>query len=245
MRHQHINTWSTLAKHSFQPSVKTGINAVAAKLKELHPRRNHLVDEDLTEFDWRLGRYTKKDQVLSAMASLHKRGWLHDENEKLHITIPELPYDRSRPEGRYLKRKIISRRRKHEVHERDNWICWLCGYETILVREGNYTRMHDWTPSLDHVELHSEGGNDHVENLKTAHLYCNTLKGPNTSVSRTILKARVHVRLKAKSLLTEIPGIANYWTAWSLACDVLGNDSDGKNQYRKYLQQFYVFEEAA
>lgn len=58
MRHEHINTWATLAKHSFQPSVKTGINAVATKLKELYPHRDYLIEEDLTGFDWRLGRYT-------------------------------------------------------------------------------------------------------------------------------------------------------------------------------------------
>lgn len=65
--------------------------------------------------------------------------------------------------------------RKHalEVHERDQWICQLCGTPTL--RE--WVKGDLRSPTLDHIMPRSLGGSDDIGNLRTAHWLCNAIRG--------------------------------------------------------------------
>lgn len=60
-----------------------------------------------------------------------------------------------------------------DVFERDNWTCWICG-EAINphLRGDNW-----WRATLDHVVPITLGGPHTWDNVRTAHLRCNQLKG--------------------------------------------------------------------
>lgn len=72
-----------------------------------------------------------------------------------------------------------SRRRAHipaavrrEVYDRDGLVCQLCDEPT----EPDSPPMSDWHPTLDHIVMVSEGGSDHVDNLRVAHRWCNVAR---------------------------------------------------------------------
>jgi hypothetical protein len=58
--------------------------------------------------------------------------------------------------------------KRSKVIARDGLACWLCGLQT-----GSKGRM---LRTLDHVIPVSRGGTDALENLRLAHLICNTLR---------------------------------------------------------------------
>lgn len=60
------------------------------------------------------------------------------------------------------------------IHERDGWICHLCGEN---VKDHNHDLKDPKFPSLDHIVPVSKGGNDMPENLKTACISCNKSRG--------------------------------------------------------------------
>lgn len=60
-----------------------------------------------------------------------------------------------------------------ELHERDGWVCHLCGELT----DRNAHFNDDIYPSLDHILARSLGGTDGPENLATAHRICNSVRG--------------------------------------------------------------------
>lgn len=57
--------------------------------------------------------------------------------------------------------------------DRDKWTCWLCN-EFVNRALGN---RDPWMPSFDHVQPISLGGMDSWDNLRLAHLICNTKRG--------------------------------------------------------------------
>ncbi len=59
--------------------------------------------------------------------------------------------------------------KRHEIFERDKWICQYCGEE---VNQQNAT--------LDHYVPKSKGGDNSKENLKTCCLLCNSIKSGKT-----------------------------------------------------------------
>jgi 5-methylcytosine-specific restriction endonuclease McrA len=68
----------------------------------------------------------------------------------------------------------------HDVFERDNWICYLCG-EIVPEESRDNTGTHlgeydPLAPSLEHVIPRSQGGDHTLDNLRTAHQQCNRLK---------------------------------------------------------------------
>ena len=70
-------------------------------------------------------------------------------------------------------RHTVSRTMRLRVYERDDWTCYLCGYavdRTAVVPDLE-------APTLDHVVPLRSGGSNGIENLKTAHFYCNCVKG--------------------------------------------------------------------
>lgn len=56
---------------------------------------------------------------------------------------------------------------------RDSWTCQIC-FELV-----DYSADHqsDWYPTIDHIVPRSKGGDDRLENLRTAHRWCNSVRG--------------------------------------------------------------------
>ncbi|WP_127792100.1 HNH endonuclease signature motif containing protein [Agromyces sp. LHK192] len=83
--------------------------------------------------------------------------------------------------------------RKHRpaVLERDNHICHLCKLPT----DPDAHPLDDTYPVLDHDHPHAWGGSDDIENLRTAHRWCNeTLSDSLESFDR--IRPAAHARLR-------------------------------------------------
>ena len=63
--------------------------------------------------------------------------------------------------------------KRHRIYERDGWSCGLCGLGTLK----RYVAGDPLSPSLDHVVPRSLGGGNEDENLRTAHIKCNAIRG--------------------------------------------------------------------
>lgn len=70
-------------------------------------------------------------------------------------------------------RFYVSADLRRAVYERDQWSCHLCGEDT----NPDAGPSSDWFPSLDHVTPRSMGGDESMENLRTAHRWCNSVRG--------------------------------------------------------------------
>lgn len=59
------------------------------------------------------------------------------------------------------------------IFARDGWACQIC------LEQVDYTADHlsDWYPSLDHIVPRAHGGSDDPGNLRTAHRWCNSVRG--------------------------------------------------------------------
>lgn len=81
----------------------------------------------------------------------------------------------SRNAGKAKTRFVIPPQVRRAIYERDNWTCQLC-FEPID-REAHY--LSAWAPSLDHIEPQSHALiPDHSPaNLRTAHMWCNSVRG--------------------------------------------------------------------
>ena len=63
--------------------------------------------------------------------------------------------------------------KRHRIYERDGWSCGLCGLETLK----RHVAGDPLSPSLDPVVPRSLGGGNEDENLRTAHIKCNAIRG--------------------------------------------------------------------
>lgn len=75
-------------------------------------------------------------------------------------------------------RFAVSTVRRRRLYERDDWTCQLC-FEPV---DRDADPLSDWAPSLDHIEPQSHALiPDHSdENLRTAHRWCNAVRGDGT-----------------------------------------------------------------
>ena len=73
------------------------------------------------------------------------------------------------PPGRHT----ISMSKRLRIYERDDWTCYLCGFPVDRLAVVPDLEA----PTLDHVVPLRSGGSNGAENLKTAHFYCNCVKG--------------------------------------------------------------------
>lgn len=69
----------------------------------------------------------------------------------------------------------------NKLYKKDNGICHICGkpcdYNHCITGEhGTFIALDNY-PSIDHVKPIARGGNHTWENVKLAHMRCNTLKG--------------------------------------------------------------------
>lgn len=71
------------------------------------------------------------------------------------------------------------------IYRRDDWTCQICGEVT----EPDADPTSAWFPSLDHIIPRSQGGPDDWHNLRTAHNWCNSVRGDLTTYSDSDLAA--------------------------------------------------------
>ena len=70
-------------------------------------------------------------------------------------------------------RSWVSFEERRTVYVRDGWACQICGEQTSK----RYAHDDPWSPTLDHIVPRSHGGTDALENLRLAHLWCNSVRG--------------------------------------------------------------------
>lgn len=68
---------------------------------------------------------------------------------------------------------------RHEIFERDGWICQLC--DTPVVRDAEWP--NPLMPSIDHVVPLARGGEHSRTNTQTSHLGCNVRKGAKVTAA--------------------------------------------------------------
>lgn len=71
------------------------------------------------------------------------------------------------------------------LFDRDNWTCQICDEPVDFLADP----LTDWYPSLDHIIPRSKGGSDEIANLRTAHRWCNSVRGDLSFYTDADLKA--------------------------------------------------------
>lgn len=90
---------------------------------------------------------------------------------------PKLPPKKRRPTG-YQKHRPT-------VLKRDDYICHLCRLPT----DPNANPLDDTYPVLDHDDPQADGGSDEIDNLQTAHRWCNWVKLDGALVGEAFIPA--------------------------------------------------------
>lgn len=75
--------------------------------------------------------------------------------------------------------RFVSLAQRQEIYERDGWVCQIC--MEPVDRKAHY--LSNWFPSLDHIVPRSRGGTHDPANLRTAHRWCNSVRGDLTYYS--------------------------------------------------------------
>ncbi|MBT8163052.1 MULTISPECIES: HNH endonuclease [Arthrobacter] len=77
--------------------------------------------------------------------------------------------------GEWHSGRWINDRDRQAIYQRDAWTCQICRHP--IDRDAKATSQ--WAPSLDHIEPRSTSLEpDHsAENLRTAHMWCNAVRG--------------------------------------------------------------------
>lgn len=89
------------------------------------------------------------------------------------IGLPPIP--RASPKPSATKRSSGYRKHTTEVHQRDKFICQICDLPTLP----DVHPSDDMYPTLDHEEQVRYGGSDDLNNLRTAHFWCNVMREGN------------------------------------------------------------------
>lgn len=69
--------------------------------------------------------------------------------------------------------------RRRAIYERDSWTCQLC-MEPV---DPDAPHRDKWSATLDHIIPRSLGGSNDDENLRLAHLVCNSIRGNGKRVA--------------------------------------------------------------
>lgn len=87
------------------------------------------------------------------------------------------------PRCRQIKNRLTSKwidtPTRLKIYERDGWNCQLCGEN---VDQNLEWLQYEWQPdypTLDHIMPRSRGGSNDDDNLRLAHMGCNSLRGAN------------------------------------------------------------------
>lgn len=93
-----------------------------------------------------------------------------------HGVNPSTPARRKRrQEGVYQYSEGVPGTVRARVYERDGGTCQICGYPT---EQGGGSNS-DTYPSVDHITPRSQGGTHTIDNLRTVHRRCNSLRADN------------------------------------------------------------------
>ena len=93
-----------------------------------------------------------------------------------HGVNPSTPARRKRRQvGVYQYSEGVPGTVRARVYERDGGTCQICGYPTE--QGGGYNS--DTYPSVDHITPRSQGGTHTIDNLRTVHRRCNSLRADN------------------------------------------------------------------
>lgn len=83
---------------------------------------------------------------------------------------------RLRARNKFGDKKWISQNERLAIYRRDAFTCQICSEPVDLTAEPHT----DWYPSLDHIIPRSKGGAHDRSNLRTAHRWCNAVRGDLT-----------------------------------------------------------------
>lgn len=213
-----ISAWTSLATQTFKEARHPAIAAIACHAASyaenyaaLRARSQNLIhpDQEAVYGEVPLGYYidgvgetwSENDKFFADLQFLYRHGWLveHGPNS-LMLAIGASHKVGSRTSAS-RRRNPITATRTFAVYIRDNFNCWLCGFDTLSAAD--FENGSPWAPSLDHVVPHSHGGQDTHENLKTAHRWCNTIRRDNLVISHQIMSARVNLRMSTMATLWE------------------------------------------
>lgn len=85
--------------------------------------------------------------------------------------------DKARTERRKIAKRqtgsVIGRVYRALVFQRDDYVCWLCDYPT----KRDAVVPDPEAPTVDHVIPLAKGGPHTMDNVRTAHFLCNSMKG--------------------------------------------------------------------
>lgn len=77
----------------------------------------------------------------------------------------------------------------HDIHQRDKWTCGIC--ENPIDQDASWP--HPKSASIDHIRPLSWGGTHTADNLQSAHLECNWIKGARGELDAEALAFRERV----------------------------------------------------
>lgn len=100
-------------------------------------------------------------------------GYQHQIENRAHCSDLCRELDR-KDRGAELFRGWISKAERVAIYERDAYTCMLCREPVDLSAD---PQRGDWSPTLDHIIPRSKGGTHDADNLRTAHRWCNSIRG--------------------------------------------------------------------
>lgn len=189
--------WVEAATAALPGHLHPSVHSMAAALAIIFATqgRSHLAEvELLTRINGVGPDAPSEDALLSGISRLILLGWAEwAPAVGGDALVARTPTEFSYPERPSLRpprrRDAVSRRVRLGVYMRDDWRCWLCGLE--VVAPIGELEQSDWEPALDHVIPHCDGGSDEVENLRTAHRWCNSTRGARVPPDMRVMRARV------------------------------------------------------
>lgn len=121
---------------------------------------------------------------------------------------------RDRAKGRF-KPSPVQRRR---VYERDELVCHLCLTPVRL----DVPDTDTWAGTLDHVVPHAHGGSHGDGNLRTAHRWCNTVRGDGPPIGRWVHRGPPLTWAEGAewwALVRDVAGRSPGDVWWGVACE--------------------------
>jgi 5-methylcytosine-specific restriction endonuclease McrA len=190
-----IKYWLLSARAELPESRRIALDFLKAFTDDL-PSRGISREDIMGKLRIFSGDYALVDRILSTLNVVTLAGWLEQDNDTLHPSFPELSYQETTTTriGRGSNRNSIAKSTRMRVHARDKWTCWLCGYQTIE-SGASLPDSEDWDAAVDHVVPHAHGGSSKADNLRTAHRWCNMLRGDRPKPNAIIQEIRVAVRV--------------------------------------------------